>query len=783
MVKRKPTVGFEVGLTQSRQKVPRITGLCLYDSPLSLKNMAAIQVTIAVWYHQNLKGGYDPESGDEGDCSDHDEASYQGNSSEEEVDPWEHKRAYQSYYDCYSEEHENDFCWEKVERQMTKDVGKLLVSSAVHKLVKQFVEPIKKNFVKWVTYHRKRVFFFSHQNGVYTLVDEVIWKSNGEVDFERTARNLLSSPRISDIEKFRLMCTYCMEDEIRNVSPRLLSNKYTENVDFNGYPLIYFWNCYAKNKLLKVPRGNYSSIDSRMISSKHVDNKGALQYFWNRLSENEKLINAKLLIRNFGVKHQNFLLSNLSDVDQQLLLVEAGPDIIINYTKKSRCDHAMQIWNHINDLSNPIELAKVILTLLDFACSNYSDSPKKDCTYVISLVRKMWINTSPQVKSLALDYEEKKFIKLLLKGNSRGRTKYEAMSGLPGGERTDSEEKFKLFCEMLKDANASLREEVIQSHTWRSHHEYLTTTGKTKLLDHFVKVCLPKDDLKARKDMMNTDESRNRCLNFLKEGKIEELNKYLSSYLSDARSIADYKVELVMSDKGIATFAESFNINTYKSLHTTIHKILIQKDAATEFKHKMIILTPSVCQQFHSWVEQGRWKKVNDCLELFMPDENETEMVKQTLLRSYQGEQMSKVFAHCNEAQWRDFLLWCLGDAQRVLQFKESIPFNAIFTILLQQSVFTRYDSKLNNCKFRSTCDFTEIDRFLRWFFVNSENVKKFKVSQVLEFRNIEVVNTLSRKKDDGYIKAVLNWFFEGDNTVIKLFKTKYKRFKISSLI
>lgn len=705
----------------------------IHESTLSLQNLASIKVAICLWGHRNIRH-LCKEIGSEENNSD---------VTEYELD---------EYFDLST-----------LSSHVEKKLKELPVPQPIQRLISKYMWSISSELKRWIDYQHKRIFFHHKSNNiVFYYLDEVIWKSNCEIDYLETARNMLTSLKVSEIEKYRLISTYCIEDEIKNVSPLAFNRKYRTKVPFEDHPLLYYWKFYAMGRLDKL-KGTFSSAENRVVTMQGVDNLHAIRYFWDRMNENEQVQMAAFLIHRDGLKYQKYFLPLMTELQQHSIFVDMAVEIILNFAKDSSFSgYVITTWMHIRNFVTESQFVGIftgiVCTVGIFDRSSYNMS---------SLIE-IWQSSPNHLKKFAIEYNNREIIYSLTKSYS--------LNGFTA----------KLLYEILHDASPQLREHVFMNPPYQYSHEfyrYLIGRGKPSLLEDFLELCCPNENviavLKGR--IIEAPETKNYCYQLFVEGDMKTLDEFLAIYLPTER-IPDFRVQLFMSQKSIEACAQRFQPLRFAGLFKTIAHILPDEQAALDFKRKCIFSNPCLAE-FKFLIPRGLLCDVIHCVERLLTSEDDRKAVKENLKQHYLNKPIWKIFENFQVNYWQEFLIWCMDGKENVLKYKLSFPFEETFAEMLQQSTFQKYDILLKNCKFKYGCYFDDLDRFLYWYFETSDEVKKFKISRIFEYDKVNMINTLLKKKNDAFLCQVLQWFFDGDKEQMLKFKTQFPGSKISSLL
>lgn len=710
-----------------------------HESVPSLRQMSCVKVALAVWYHHDVHNirhhiinvnDLDSDVEWNEDC---------------ELDRFEIRRKL-----------EPDFHVDSFDRNVLDALNHLTVTRDVREAIREWVVSIRKKIDEWVRYQHDRIFFhYVDLDVVYVNVDEIAWKCNGDIDYAQSARNMLKSLRINQVEKYRLMCTFCFTDEIEKMNAALLSNRFIERVLLEEHPMIYYWNALASDKLNCIAR-DLPTVYKLMIGIEKVDNERAIEYFWNLLKEEQKVECAKALIEMHGVKFQAFVLRRLDQTQRYELYDDLAVRIVLNFANSSSCRSVkvIPVWVQIADVVKEEQFASICALMIN--------------RLQAALLTKMWKVTPIRLKRFVLESEERKIVDKLL-----SRLKLTPCC----------EEEVRLMFEMIRDASDATKAEVIRSESGRRFCHALTQSYLFAAFEEIVTMCLPtpQDLYQFKLELTSTDVCKKFATSLLSEARTTALQQYLSVYISDAE-VADYKKELLTSEDGVGMCASWLETDNYKLTVSVVTQILPDVNAQREFCTK-VVLSVKIIRKFHSWIMSGCIYQVENCFKQLNLDRKNILAVKQRLMKLYQGVKLSNLYSRFTHERWRTFVTWCWENDESVLQYKLALPIHDIFAKMLEKATFNKYDALLSNCKFKQICDFNELDEFLIWYFGTAQEVKKFKLREVFDCTKIGMIVTLLKKRDCTVLRSILSWFFDNDRVEIEKFRVAYRYCKLANLV
>lgn len=726
--------------------------LQLRYSPISLQHMAAVRVAIALWYHENVRHltkemGYDNGTPDPSVQIERSPCHYCGEAFCTECSDTDAFRRNVPFSVLSLREH-------------------VEVSSVALKLPKVLEEMIDDECIyvgvgldKWVNFVHPAIFFDIKKENVYKYVDEIIFKFDGSVNYIETAKHLMYSPRVSEVEKYRIVCTFCLEEQMKTMSPVLFTVQYMENVCFEDHPLIYYFNSLVKGR-------GVTSIDvGQMLTLKNVENnKYAITYIFNLLPSEEKIEKAKLLLRNHGIKYQIDILNNLNELQQQQLFLDMGAEILTNFAKSpSRVNQALETWIHVRNLITDAQYVEFISNMINL-CKNSNSS-----SHVVSLLSEVWRNSPSHLKRYTLKYEDNKIINKFLEQT-----------------KVFPEDRFGFIVELLSDADADTKKKIIQSTLGVKFCELLMEKSRPSLLDRLIKLCLPEvDDVFAFKEqLLKSEVSKKHCLLICISREMDKLDEFFSFYQRDPSTASVYITQLLSSQKGIFMYRQNLDRVNLTSLKTFIAKIMLDANTAASFLREVASSIEAEVM-FRNWILNGELDKTKSCVAQLLPNDEDATIVKDRIFKSYQGEKISELFAGESGHLSKDFFLWCLNTEQNVSKFKATLSIQNIFVEMLKKSIFDEsyYFHKSRYCKLRKSFSFTALDQFLFWYLTTPEEVKKFKIKQIFQYRHVDIIDPLSKKGERSHLKELANWFFDGDDEQIRRFKLTNKKSPIAKVL
>ncbi|GBN84396.1 hypothetical protein AVEN_274734-1 [Araneus ventricosus] len=192
---------------------------------------------------------------------------------------------------------------ETVEDKMSDKISKIGLPKSLKKLLIDTSKPMGRHIQGWKTLHeeylldsREKVIPFDAP-----ILERLCWTAAGELDYHKTAEELIRSDVIGVVGRYKIACLYCLEDWIPLFWNELPEERklyfYDERRYCEGRGLrLQFWWPY-------IIRGEQSKLDSLIRSygiarilfhqyafqySAAIRNKAAAEYFFKKLTQEER---------------------------------------------------------------------------------------------------------------------------------------------------------------------------------------------------------------------------------------------------------------------------------------------------------------------------------------------------------------------------------------------------------------------------------------------------------------------------------------------------------------
>ncbi|XP_065223325.1 uncharacterized protein LOC135847622 [Planococcus citri] len=274
----------------------------------------------------------------------------------------------------YRSSDEPFYKWDPI-RQRIKEISLETVlpdlRSVIYDVIRKYVKEFGYSLSHWLQSHHERVFHFhyNHENHVLKHFLDFICNYRGSIHYARTAERMMHCDQFNVQQKFMIACTYFFEDDIRRLWPLVSGDMDLNGISFSKHPQLYYWICCLRNELDKIPifRMN-DTVDEVMLNKFMAHNRPSIEYFWNRISsENRKRNAVKLLER--GDDMHSFIRVILPKLDEQELdefINERSYDLMRALCRDLWCDEEsiLEIWMQICHTVNERAFTKLVRKIL-----------------------------------------------------------------------------------------------------------------------------------------------------------------------------------------------------------------------------------------------------------------------------------------------------------------------------------------------------------------------------------------------------------------------------------
>ncbi|XP_065218136.1 uncharacterized protein LOC135843991 [Planococcus citri] len=415
-------------------------------------------------------------------------------------------------------------------RNIEKLVDDLETSARIKNVLKHFLKLVNQELKDWVEHFRDLLFppgaLFRREYRIHHIDPTwCVWLMNGEIDYQRTARNMLNDEDFTAAQKFFIMSEYCMEDEIKLFSLNLLPEGFIEQVNNNQDHILFYWICYLKNKQDKIPAENNLPSDLFIASNFQHFSRFSKEYFLSRLPNDDQVRIVIDWITRICLDSEHKrdcvilekIISKMSLAQQTYLTSQISYTIAIYFSIYSNAwQCAFWAWRNSKDQMEVEPFSDFLGELL-----TETKTAPSAC-----LLNKIWDTASSSQKNFAVNTHSEEFIDRLLLGD------YHFPSVL------------EFFDRFLRLISTEERKNVI----FERVDQFPYSNCDPDCWSFLVNLCLPcfEDQLKFKHSAIDSGYVRNSCEDLFRRRCFEKLNQKLEFYFShDANAAQIFKRELL----------------------------------------------------------------------------------------------------------------------------------------------------------------------------------------------------------------------------------------------
>ncbi|XP_065224199.1 uncharacterized protein LOC135848260 isoform X1 [Planococcus citri] len=540
--------------------------------------------------------------------------------------------------------------------------------TAIDNVIEKYVTKFGLSMENWLEQHYKRVFFnhYCHQNYVLEDFDDFVCDySNGTVDYIKTAERMMRCDRLSKAKKFKIACTYFFENDIRRIWPFVCKKVGPNNIELGNCPQLYYWICFLRNELDKIPTSEHQSVDEAMFDRYMPYNRPSLEYFWNRISYQNQIQSAERL---YQLKDEFFIRFILTKLDYQQLyefVNTKGCDLICDLLRKRyfEDEFVLEIWMCMRNLMDEDNFTKLVVDMLQTESTrSYTkkiENAHNDHKNWLRLCRELWHNAPHDLRQSAIKN---------ISTNLKLFTSYRSEAGNESSE---------LLLTILECATFDER-----SSFWTNCWHNLILGKNTEDLQQIMEMCFENGDaiIQYKENvMLKSEHVWEICVKLLKKFDFEKLNDLVDFCCPNAETSRHFKQQLLLQSHA---FDEKLHLRIRIMIHkcdtTQFDKFIDDayenSDLAADYKNQFLAsLLPSE-HDLHEWIYstlEWDWKEFPKFFETFVPTEQAMRQVKTRII--------DRVKKFCRLSRdmlfykpiFNDLLLWCLGNDEEVDKFKQ----------------------------------------------------------------------------------------------------------------
>ncbi|XP_065224174.1 uncharacterized protein LOC135848253 isoform X10 [Planococcus citri] len=542
----------------------------------------------------------------------------------------------------------------------------------IYDVIDKYIERFELSLKTWLWYHYKNVFFIHNSDQEYALknFDDFVCDFQGDIDYVKTAKRMMLCSKFSTDVKFRLACMYCFEEDIAKLWPSLW-RRIHYNVEFSKYPEFDYWVRRINNEcesqdinytifpLHSVPTAE--EVFHKCTCSSY--NRTSVEYFWNLIPFESRFRKAVDLYRHNAVGFIKFILPKLDDQHLQQFVDQNGFDLMESLLNGAHYDEKLILptWMYIKNLMSKNAFKDLVKVMLKVEGKGIEENPDRR-QYSLYSCGKIW-------HSAPYDLKRSTIVKILYDGEF-----FENMFIHENGAYDCKSRNVEFLLTFLSFATSEERNSL-----WIRIWLDLIADTRIKDLQRMMELCFDFEaDITHFKEeiMVSNEKVLEMCVSLLRAGYFTELNEFLRFLYPKVRDSSNFRRKLLqiafLGEDG--QFASEI-VNRIKEFNEFVNDAFTEADLqGTDFKIQFISslkIQKLILIYLHPRYNVDL-KSVMQFIETFSSEET-------LLLMKTKIIDDLKLNFVSDWATYRDifkvpffdqFLLWCLGSAEKVETFK-----------------------------------------------------------------------------------------------------------------
>ncbi|XP_065220834.1 uncharacterized protein LOC135845894 isoform X5 [Planococcus citri] len=221
----------------------------------------------------------------------------------------------------------------------------IVLPSDIEQKIDRFMPFVKEQITWWNNFYDREIFYDRLCRRAHEYFHVLVWSTDGTINEEETAREMLKQDDLNAEEKYRIACNHCLENEIKTLRSNLKRKINLRNAE-RRYPLVYYWE--------RVCRNDQTTGLTKVITEKLCNDDSsypicAIDYFLNRLTFEKRIsLVQESYFQKLTFRSWENLLMKLSNQELVALF-----DVCYRFYYLIRfwmhADFVVQIWMRIRD--------------------------------------------------------------------------------------------------------------------------------------------------------------------------------------------------------------------------------------------------------------------------------------------------------------------------------------------------------------------------------------------------------------------------------------------------
>ncbi|XP_065226877.1 uncharacterized protein LOC135850085 isoform X6 [Planococcus citri] len=641
-----------------------------------------------------------------------------------------------------------------------KFIKRLKLDPSVVCILKKAVALVKSELELWMIYNHEEMLSGRKMTFYTCQLKYFKFKPNMRLDYEGSARNLITYKQVDDRTAFEIMCLFCMEDELYRL-PKAKVNGFLKKITFEKHPLAWYWICYLTNKealknvgeLICMNQGE-CCLENIILSELNIANWPTVKWFWQHLCcETERMNSAVVLPAVLALQadiYRTWFLHDfyyvLNEDQWQYVFNTAAIDILFAFFRHhQKFDQGCFLWERLRDSMTIEQFVDLMEGLME---------PKETnaLKYCFPATTMLW-NTAPDRFKNHILNEQNSFV---------------IDNFFESSFIRQFDKNLQFLFELLDFASIEYREEMILT-----HGDVLFQVDDFSKIDRIVELCLPDASQRDRFKLFlaKSEMIEGRCQELFVKGDFIQLNKFFESFCPNEFVVNDYRKRLLSSEKPFEAFI--FEPNKWRDFEKFVGSVDSNSPLYTIARDR--VLGSCKLTHFNNWSNVEQLGLLEKAFVQFFTQEELAEL--KTKFLDELRDMLNGFFTTfaCNEQEFftaeflEKFVSWSNSSDEG---FKSELPVDSIFVSTITSFLYVlrvlRYE------RLDATI-LVALDEFFKWYFVGAEQAKKYKMTKIFAFDDAKFYQEFNEtaKVNDQDVDVLLAWMFENDEERIRKFKAK----------
>lgn len=674
--------------------------------------------------------------------------------------------------------------WRKLKNSINDKILTLRLPESITQQLVNINKFIGTELYKWIKYHDNDVLY--NDKSEYLAINYIYnieWTPRGTINYLQTARNILArnDNGLSNDQKYRLACNYCLEDSITNYDQKVNLASYLQNISVYSQPMVYFWTSHTYSTNIDSAAIDIKTIDA-LVSDYNNRNRTnidtntyifnilvednchkamncvPIEYIWNRLSYEEKLKKITLAINKINNREFRSLLLSQLNYEQQKKILQNSYFLSVTLTSFLNdlllSDYFLPIaYNALNIMQEESFLYLIKAVVNRIGSSLYSKI--YDDNHYKFIFKELWQFAPKRLKEHVLEcndtYIIQNFIVFKLFLNDEINNDID-IAKLVLADANVTHKYNIMFCGSLQCGVKKCSDLIIKNQ-WN-------------FLDTFIKLLISStEDIKTLKQELIKDHGYQITIHFYQKQEYDKAEHFLKWCLESDEKIKTFKKELA---------SKEFSCKILESIVTSNKADFIEIEhyfqwcASNDLK---IIneLKESIPQKWFQEVifkliEQDQYKLLDQILNwCFSNDQEKIDNCKNSFYTTKESNSyccfsylIYRLIEKDDSFQLLDkFVKWCFTDIQKINHFKKWI-------LCPQDGIYSLCTYQLQKYKFELA------DKSVGWAAMSHEEIDLFK-NKFMVAKEIEYILDDYMEEPDK-LQSLIKWFSPSIE-IIKKFK------------